>query len=162
MKIGNAILSLIGLLYVIWLSVSKESIPDMGFTHEQQIRLGFLIITWGLFEMAFSEEKIDDERVQEVRKAIMRIFLRSMLAVLLMISLWTVTETGFDSKNILNLTLASLILYHIAFNAALYLNPSWITTEPKFTPDKRIQPKFYLILTIVFAIFAALVFWLNP
>src|SRR5207302_1892458 len=114
-----------------------------------------------LFGMAFSEEKIDDERVQEVRKVTMRFFLRALLTALLLISLWTVTGTSFESKNILTLTLVSLILYHIAFNAALYLNPSWITTGLKITADRRKHTKFYLILTMAFAIFTALVYWFN-
>ena len=158
-KIGNAILTLVGLIFVVWLIISKQSFTGLGFAYDQQIKLGLWIIAFGLFGMAFSKERIDDERVQEVRNVIMRNCFRFLLVILMLISLRIVTQPEFEFKYTLELTILCLIGYHIFFNAALYFNPSWITTEYRITSEMRIQPKFYLLFAIVQLILLAVLYW---
>src|SRR5690606_16350363 len=102
----------------IW-SVFFES-SEGGILDDAKVRVGLWFMGLGLFGMAFSEEKIDDERVKEIRHVVMRNCLRFLLTILFIIALKSIDNPDFGFRFVLELSILTLIIYHISFNAALY------------------------------------------
>src|SRR5688572_9074805 len=95
-KLTYAVLSFAGFLFAAWSAISAQ--PDIKIFANPNVRIGFVLMSAGLFGMAFSQERIDDERVKEIRHVVMRNCLRFLLSVMWIISLKTIAQPDFGFK----------------------------------------------------------------
>ncbi len=102
--------------------VHLQLIP--GFDAGQHGLLYWWVILMGLYMMAFSKERNDDERVQAVRGFAMRVaFTMSMASMLsIAITAWVAVDMQFDASSLLIIPTFCLLMYHIIFHLGIYFD----------------------------------------
>lgn len=131
----NAKYKLLGLaLAFISLSLLiTEKITEIKFVNslslQQHMQFIFLVMIISLFLVAFTKEKLDDDRVKIVRNKSFQLAFGFILSIIIAFSLVSTIhpELSTSGQNDLNLiALIGLIFYLIAFNIGLYSDPNWI------------------------------------
>lgn len=111
------------------------------------------IATMSVYIIAFSKEKLDDERVAKFRNNAMRIAFGFCLSLLLSIS-FVVINTKFNvviKEHFLLIILISLVVYLTVFYVSLF---NYIDGDNNFTLSENIKrnKRFYFYYTIVLII----------
>lgn len=83
----------------------------------------------GLFIIAFSQEKVDDDRVKIIRGKALQVGFGILLAILFGLVLISIFNTSFSLNEANDLSLIAiivLIIYLLLFNIGLYYDSKWI------------------------------------
>lgn len=157
-KLVASIISLAGFVLFAWLKISGQpfSFIDLDFAGQEQGSLCFLAL--GLFLMAFSKEKVDDERVQLIRAAAMRLGFQILGSILLIWNFINIQKGIFEVPYTLELLTVSLLIYLLYFHGSLYFNLDVSGANNSVAENVRIKPKFYLIFIAVQVIALVLLF----
>jgi hypothetical protein len=148
-KVFSAFFTVAALGFLVWLSLTGNAIAGMGFSQPQQLKLATWLVTFGLFGVVFSKEKIEDERVSLVRQFVMGICFRLFLIMLISVNLVAILNPKFEVSYTLEMVLFCLAFYLVIFYGALFFNPGWVGAEPSVSENMRIKPKFYLIFALI-------------
>lgn len=164
-KIFALIILLLGSMLILFDSLGFEIVFIESQSHNHGSRLYYYLIILGLYGMAYSKEKVEDERVKDIRNKAIKLSFGSLL--MLMFSFTIASGSSFHQEGEM-LTLAQgltiilisgLSIYHIYFHLSLYRDPDWAYGEE--SSDKRVMRNkllgilFILTLTIVTLIYQA-------
>ena len=153
---GITLLSLILLI----LSAAVNNInPFTGLNNNQFSQLLFLTAILGLFIIAFSKEKIDDERVKVIRRKALQGAFGYLMSMILSFSLALTIMPGFDiDPGFLLICIAALALisYLAIYYYALYFDPHWAYNEDTPAENFRKNKRFFLIYFSVSIVLFAL------
>ncbi|MFC5272115.1 hypothetical protein [Adhaeribacter terreus] len=160
-KSAGAIITLAGFLLFCWLKFTGQVLPVEAFNYDSQVQGSLWIFALGLFLMAFSKEKIDDERVQQIRAVAMRLGFQLLATMLIIINMSGIKKGIFEVPFTLELLIGCLLAYLLFFHASLYFNLNLSSADNSVSENMRIQPKFYLIFVVVQIIGLALLFFFR-
>jgi len=93
-----------------------------------------------LFMIIFSKEKIEDERVKDIRFRVTRVCFKIILLIGILNIIQPRFKIPFD-----NLTIAIMILYVLLFQYALRKEPEWLK-EREIPATNKIKWKVYLVI----------------
>ena len=122
-KIAGIVVAAVGTVTLVVNNfVPLQFIPD--FDASQHGFLYWWVVLMGLYMMAFSKEKNDDERVQAVRAFAMRVAFTMAMTSLLSISItaWIAVDMSFDAGNLLIIPTFCLLMYHVVFHLGIYFD----------------------------------------
>ena len=115
-----------GVLILIFHLIVKPSYEQAGSFNRINYNLHYIII-FGLIMLTYSKEKIDDERVHQIRYYVTMFCLRLIMAVIPVYVLLTgLDRVDFSISVILYMIEANLILFQILFRIGLEKNPDFI------------------------------------
>lgn len=155
-KVAGMILAAIATLaLIINHFLNLQVVPE--FDTEQHTFMYWWLTLFGLYIMAFSKEKHDDERVQAVRAFAMRIAFTLAMASMISIALtaWLAKDMTFNAGNLLIIPTFCLLLYHIVFHLGIYFDGVFRFSNhhdyalPKGKKNKGIQ---YIVYFLIIAI----------
>ena len=163
-KIGGLIFTPVALVLLLivklhgpFMSLSKPD-PD------QQLNVLFAAVVLGMYMIAFSKEKHDDERVHVIRaKALQGAFMVSMgsLIAMALTSAMNKEATGVDSAAMCAFAAFALGLYLVIFHFGLYFDPAWAYNDDTVIPNISKNKKFFIIYTIAAVILFTLIFLIH-
>ena len=146
-KIGGLVLALAALVLNIILNINGD-INILGeFDSARLSDISSLLILIGLFMVAFSKEKIDDERIKELRARAFRFAFMMMNSVIISYSLVTSLKTN-SLKGTLDITYFAwlgLLCYLGFFYLTKYFDPMGIYNDEAALTNIRRHKKFFLI-----------------
>lgn len=131
-KIAGVIITAIG---AVLLTIQRLThfIVLHKFTAQQHYYLILFIVLFGLYMMANSREKMDDERVKLIRaKAFQTSYnLTITLLLALGITMTISTDPNLEGKDLMFIGSFALVLYLGLFHAGLYFDNTWEYEEDK-------------------------------
>lgn len=111
----------------------------------------------GLYLMAFSREKYEDERVKKIRSGSVQIVIMLMMGMLLAISLTGIISKDLDFPPEVLMIIAAfyLIFYLIVFHIGLYYDKMWNYDADEVGIKENIKKNSWV--NILFAILAVII-----
>ena len=92
--------------------------------------INHFIIVFGLYMITYSKEIYDDERVQRIRYALIKMsYALTVIGILVYMSITTLDRVELSIYIILYIIEAGLILYQLLFRYCLARDPWWIFKE---------------------------------
>jgi small-conductance mechanosensitive channel len=157
-------ISIIGILFSIIssLGVKIAFIEELSNGNSNSFYL--LILIFGLYIMAFSKEKLEDERVKKIRSKALTVAMGVQLATLFAFVFTSITvdpEIVLDVSATITLLLITLIVYHLIFHISLFFDPSWVYTDESAIENIKKHKKFFIIYLIVLIITLTLPFFFK-
>ncbi|MFI5205854.1 MAG: hypothetical protein ACHQVK_02845, partial [Candidatus Paceibacterales bacterium] len=131
---------------------------------DRQFSILFAATVFGMYMIAFSKEKNDDERVHMIRaKALQMAF---MILMVSLIAMAMAAATGKDDALPGSIFLSSLAalglgVYLIVFHIGLYFDPAWAYNDDTVIPNIKKNKTFFILYTIGAVIFFALVYLIH-
>ena len=114
------------------------------------IILGFLLLTYSL-------EKIEDERVQNIRHRVLRLsHMLTITGIIAYAAISILNRVEFNLFVIFYIIEAALILYQLLFRLFLRINPTWIFKETPRQNARSIIPVSALIFLIAWVVYAVI------
>jgi len=103
--------------------------------------INHFIIIFGLFMIMYSKEVYDDQRVQIIRYALLKLtYALTICGILVYVSITTLDRVELSIFVILNIIEAVLIIYQLLFRYYLLKNPDWI-----FKQKTQQNSRFYIL-----------------
>ncbi|OOQ59852.1 hypothetical protein [Mucilaginibacter pedocola] len=160
-KIAGLALTGAALLLMILESISPFTIIKRLST-AQHSQLCFLLILFGLFIIAFSKERIDDDRVKTIRGKVFQFGFGILVSLLIALSFVGTVNTHVIislSNDLPLIILISLSVYLLLFNIGLYMDPLWIrSNETVGTNIKRNKIFFLVYICVLLMVVGYLIF----
>lgn len=124
---------------------------------EQHRYLCIWIALAGLYMMAFSREKFEDERVKKIRAGSVQVVIMLMMGMLLAVSLTAVMAKDFDFPAIMLMLIVGfyLIFYLIIFHIGLYYDKMWMYDADEVSIKENVKKNIWV--NILFAIVAVII-----
>jgi hypothetical protein len=164
MKVAGAGIAFLGVLFFGWVFISGQPVSWLEFNFDEQIQFSLLILAFGLYTMAFSKEKVDDERVQRIRQVALRISFQLLVAIFIVFN-FAALLGKFEVAYSLYLVIFALVFYHLVFHIALFRNPDWafkdVTVAENFQMNRKFYIMYALVLVILFATIALVNYFRN-
>lgn len=163
-KIGGLIFTPVALILLL---IVKLHGPFMFLSKpapDQQLNILFAATVFGMFMIAFSKEKNDDERVHLIRaKSLQSAFMISMgsLIAMALTSALNKTIEPLDSMAMCAFAAFGLGLYLILFHIGLYFDPAWAYNDDTVIPNIRKNKRFFIIYFAAAIILFTLVFLIH-
>lgn len=156
-KIVGAIISILGIIFMI-LSDKIEGFRIVeNVDNLRHFQFFFLLAVLGLFLIAFSKEKFEDERVKEVRGKAFQAPFSIIIVVIISFSFTNLisSKLEIETSDLSLLAAISLIVYHIYFHLAVYFDPSFVYNDASVLENVKKNKRFFLIylLLIIIVIF---------
>ncbi|MBE9468115.1 MAG: hypothetical protein IMY72_07325 [Bacteroidetes bacterium] len=123
----------IGLFFASFFIVLESVAALTGTIADIDFKLVNLYILVSLSLVAFSKEKVDDERSQKIRYFSLKFTFNLLILGLALIYL---LELNFET---IYIAISSLIIYLVVFNLSNYFNPEFIFKEETKTNKKHIK-----------------------
>ncbi len=142
-KVAGRIVTAAGVVLTIAQKITSFTIlPKLSV--EKHYYLCIWTVVLGLYMMAFSKEKFEDERVKKIRAGAVQIVILMMSAVLLSLSLVGILhdDLQFDGSSLLFLIGFYMLAYNIIFNIGLRFDNLWnyntedVTIKDNFKKNK--------------------------
>lgn len=145
-------ISIIGIVLSIFssLGVGIAYIDQLSNGHSSSFYL--LVLIFGLYMMAFSKEKFEDERVKQIRSKALSVSMGVQLAALFAFVFTSITvdpTLSLDIFSMIFLLLFALGIYHLVFHISLYFDPSWVYTDESAMDNIKKNKRFFIIYTLV-------------
>lgn len=127
------------------------------------------LFSLGLYMLSFSKEKVDDERVRQIRYTALRCLGYCCLVGPFCAFSPLVLDSNGVSQAAINdpvflisiLLIFPLLAYQVIFNIGLHFSPQWIFNDLGAEENIRKNPKFFLIYSILVAIIFAVFILFN-
>lgn len=113
--------------------------------------------------MAFSKEKIEDERVQKIRSSALRVSLGTLLGGMIAFLFTTFisnSELSITNDSLIVFILFALGVYHLFFHISLYFDPKWAYGDNSAMENIRKNKAFFIVYTLVTVIAIGLAIFL--
>jgi nitrate reductase gamma subunit len=167
-KIGGLIATAVALVL---LAIVKLHGPFLFLTKpapEHQADLLLAATVAGMYMVAFSKEKNDDERVHAIRAKSMQSALMILIGSMVAMAITTATgkgqapgETMIDSTFLSAICAFGLSIHLILFHVGLYFDPAWAYNDDTVIPNIKKNKKFFIIYTIAVVLLFAVVFLIH-
>ncbi len=118
---------------------------------EQHYFLGILFVVVGLYTMAFSREKNDDERVKQVRARSLQIAFMFYSGIMIALAFNGIIfrDLVFDGSSLLFVSAFGIAFYLIIFHIGIYFDSVWDYGEEPGILNNIKKNKWYVLLTII-------------
>lgn len=160
-KIAGVILTTVSILLLIFEKTTRL-VFTATFSIQQVIQALILLITLGLFFVAFSKEKIDDDRVRAVRdKALQGAFV-VLLALIICLNFISIIRPAFRFGGVHDLSIIALfglVVYLLIFNMGLFFDTNRIYNNDTVVANMKKNKIFFIVYfsgLILIAFFIAL------
>lgn len=163
-KIGGLIFTPVALILLL---IVKLHGPLMFLTKpapDQQLNVLFAATVFGMYMIAFSKEKNDDERVHLIRaKALQGAFMVSMgsLIAMALTSALGKSQMPVDSIGMCAFSAFALGIYLALFHIGLYFDPAWAYNDDTVIPNIRRNKRFFIIYFAAAIILFAVAFFIR-
>ena len=158
MKIAGLIVTAVALVLLLIVQLHGPLLFLPKPAPEKQFNVFFVFVVFGMWTIAFSKEKNDDERVHVIRAKALQMAFMILTMVMLAIALTAATGKGSDIEQADSIFIGSLVafglgIYLVVFHIGLYFDPAWAynddTVIPNITKNKTFFI-FYLIGAVLF------------
>lgn|GEM_PF-974842 len=163
-KIYGLVVTIVSLLLSFVISV-HGALPLIKTDANNQFNLFLGVAVFGLFVIAWSKEKIEDERVGLIRAKAMQLGFGITVGPLISISLCSslVAIKGkevmtFYGSDILLFPAFGLIIYLVVFYVGLLFDPSWVYNNDTVVVNIKKNKQFFIIYSICAIILFVLIF----
>jgi len=164
-KIGGLILTAAALVLLLIVKLHGPlqflSVP----APDKQFNMFFAATVFGMYMIAFSKEKNDDERVHIIRAKASQMSLMILTGSMIAMTLTAVTAKDSpmpaDSLFLGSLVAFGLGIYLVVFHIGLYFDPAWAYNDDTVIPNIKKNKLFFILYTIGVAIFFALVYLIH-
>jgi hypothetical protein len=150
-KIAGIILSATALILMILENISPFIIIK-SLNVAQHLQLSLLLTLFGLFIIAFSKEKIDDDRVKVIRGKVFQFGFGIVISLLIALSFVGIVNSNVIlslSTDLPLIILIGLSLYLLLFNIGLYFDPLWIRSNQTVVVNIRRNKIFFIVYIII-------------
>jgi len=131
---------------------------------DRQLILFFVFTVLGMYQVVFSKEKNEDERVQRIRakcfQSAFMIFAGTLIAILLT-SVTSHEAMTFSAVQLCTFVAFGLSLYLLLFHIGLYFDPAWNYNDDTVLVNIRKNKTFFIIYFIAIATILATVFLMH-
>lgn len=155
-KIVGIILSIFSVILMV-LEKINQFIVLKNLDPSQHLQLLFLLLLAGLFIIAFSKEKIDDDRINLIRGKAFQIGFGMILAISISFSVVCVLSPtmAFNTAHALPLIiLISLSIYLIVFNVGIYLDLQSMYNNGSALLNIKKNKAFFLVYLLFLVLIA--------
>ena len=163
-KIGGLIVTAVALVLLLIVKLHGPLLFLPKPAPDKQFTVLFVAVIFGMYMIAFSKEKNDDERVHVIRaKALQMAF---MILTGSLIAVAMTAATGKDDATPISELLGSLAAfglgtYLVVFHIGLYFDPAWAYNDDTVIPNIKKNKTFFIIYTIGVALFFALIYLIH-
>jgi len=158
--VGVAI-SVLSMILMILASKLDNFILIKSFDNSQHFQLFFGLTVLGLYLIAYSKEKIDDERVQKIRSKSLQISFGILISILLVINFVGIISPSFSinaGTHLFLIAAIGLLIYLFFFYVALYFDPTWTYNDDTVLANVKKNKLFFLLYTLVIIVLVVLQF----
>jgi hypothetical protein len=131
---------------------------------DRQFKMFFVFMIFGLFQVTFSKEKNEDERVQKIRAKSFQASFMLLAGSMIAISLSTVTGKGDGNMPDIELSMLAgfgVVFYLVLFHIGLYFDPAWNYNDDTVLVNIRKNKTFFIIYFIVLALLLTAIFLIH-
>lgn len=135
---------------------------------EQQFDLFFAVATFGLYVIAWTKEKNEDERVQKIRAKAMQIAFGMFVIITLCPALVSIVADIQKHTSAINYSLSNveligicafiLAIYLVVFYIGLLFDPAWIYADDTVMVNMRKNKKFFIVYVLALIVLFLLIF----
>ena len=149
-KVGGLIFTPVALLLfmIVQLHGPFQFIPKP----DQQADILFVLTLFGMYIIACSKEKYDDERVRAVRAKALQVAFMLLVGTMLSISMTFATAkhpvSSDDGPTLSFMAAFGLGFYLVVFHYGLYFDPAWNYNDDTVIPNIKKNKKFFIIYTL--------------
>lgn len=149
-KVAGMIIGAVGALLVIIQKLAPFNV-FRSLEMEQHYYLSLLLTISGLFLIAFSMEKHEDERVKKIRAGAMLLVTGLLIGLLLALSFTGIVIGDFDLAPELLMGIAGfyLVFYLVVFHTGLYTDILWQYDADEIPIGENIRRNWWVNLVVV-------------
>lgn len=158
-KIIGSIIVVLSAVILVILNYFPQLDIIQKFGPEKEFEVFMLAAFFGLFIMCFSKEKVDDERVKQIRAKALQIAFGMMCIVLISFQFAILVINGTaDSTEVLPvITAVGLLSYLFFFHVGLYFDADWVYNDDTVSANFRKNKRFFIFYTIFMLISIVLI-----
>lgn len=150
-KVAGGIITLISMAILVVLHYFPQVHLIKKLSAEKEFEAFILAALFGLFIMCFSKEKVDDERVKQIRAKALQIAFGMVICVCLAIQLPAIfKDLPMEGNEVLLIISAfGLVIYHIFFHIGLYFDSNWTYNDDTVSANIRKNKIFFIFYALL-------------
>ncbi len=165
-KVYGLVITLVALVAL--LAISHGPLPFIQASADEQFNLFFAVVTFGLYMIAWSKEKNDDERVQKIRAKAMQVglgvMITSILAFIFCIDVLAIKKHEVTTLGGTELALMldfGLGTYLTVFYIGLFFDPAWVYNDDTVMVNIKKNKQFFVVYFLAVVVLFVLIFLLH-
>ncbi len=156
-KVAGMVIAAVGSMLVIIQKLAPFNV-FRSMNAEQHYYLSAWITVVGLFSIAFSMEKHEDERVKKIRAGAMQLVIGLLIGLLLALSFTGIVIGDFDLAPEMLIAIAGfyLVFYLVVFHIGLYTDILWQYDADEIPIVENIKKNWWVHLVVVIVMMGVL------